>query len=369
MKNNIKRIFIAIFFTILGFYFRINMLAGRCNWSGDEQYQWEHTIGPFKPFWLRISNGENNCFRGDYFLTYPFVQLFGTNIWGVSIPHMIATLLGFYCLYLICQRHIKTIWGFFMAFMIFTFNNELIYHAFELRPYAVLATLGLAIFYMTETLVSHQYAVSSLKKFFIGSFFWLTILYHAYGILIVALCTVFFVLAERSKFSWSQIFKRIWLFYFILGLTALPIWVWYASYNLGRRISDIILTFEYIPNPMVDTIGFLKGVLGNLMGFKPFYVLLGGPILSILLPHALRLKQLGFALVLIILPISLLLISNLIGGYWFLQRQFIWVTALFGFFVAWCWEGVWMFISTKFFLSKDKACNVRCNTPQNDPTS
>ena len=57
--------------------------------------------GPLRPFWQKIQyiGGDHTAFPGDYLLAYPFVQVFKDNKWGTAIPHIIATIFGFYFLY------------------------------------------------------------------------------------------------------------------------------------------------------------------------------------------------------------------------------------------------------------------------------
>ena len=128
IKNN-SRILIALFFTILGFYLRLKQLINRELWT-DELWQLAQTKGAFKPIWHRISVTDFTSFPGVYLLNYPFVNLFGTNKWVVNIPNYIITLLSFYFLYLICQKYLKTFWGFFVAFLFLCFNGNLIFHSF-----------------------------------------------------------------------------------------------------------------------------------------------------------------------------------------------------------------------------------------------
>lgn len=333
IKKSLLRPFLLTICTLYGLFLRYKSLNGR-SWWVDEINQFNHTIGPFKPIWQRLPNGELTCFPGDYLLTYPFVQLFGENKWGVAIPHILITITGFYCLYLICQRYIKSTLGAVIVFLLFSFNAELIFHAFELRPYAVLATLGLAIFYCTETIVSPIYTLSRIKKFFIGALFAVSILYHAYGILIVGFCFLYSFISQLLQHPFKTLLKRVFLFYLIIALVSLPLWIWYATYNFQPDITTSP-TFQFIPNPMLNPIGFLKSILGNLIGYRYFYPLLIAPLISLCLPNSLLRHQWIFLITLIILPIGLILNSDLSMHYWFLQRQFIWSIALFSFFIGW----------------------------------
>jgi hypothetical protein len=347
---NIPRIIIALAFSLGGLYLRAQCLIHR-NWSIDEVNQWGNTVGALKPFWQRFDYAELTCFPGDYLLTYPFIHAFGHNRWGDLAPHILATIIGFYFLFLICERYLLSLWGLAMAFLIYSLSNELIFHAFELRPYPLLNLLSLMVFYFTETIVYSKYSVSLSQKILIGLLFFVTLLYHAYGILIIGFCTLFAVINESSSTPLVKIFRRITTFYITVGLISLPLWWWYASYNIGQTVTHSP-TFQFIPDPKVNPVGFFKNVFGNLIGCKFLDPLLLGPLFAILLPHASQLKYIKFFLILVVMPIALLFFMDVRMHYWFLQRQFIWVSALFGIFVAWGWEAVITFFKIRGLCKK-----------------
>lgn len=348
LKKN-SRIFAALFFTFLGLYLRFKRLAGRELWC-DELSQLSNTIGPFKPIWQRPSLGEFTYFPGEYLLDYPFVRFFGSSKWIINIPHYLVTLLGFYFLYLICQKHLKTFLGFVIAFLIFCFNGGLIFHSFEFRPYAVLPTLSLASFYFSEMIVSERYQLSTLKKFLIGGFFIFVIIYHVYGIMIVGLCLLYFIVLEASKRSYGEVIKDLLPFLLSAGLLGFLLFIWYASrttladFQGGNRN-----TFDFYPNPLSDFTRFFRQVFANLMAHKQYgqkHLALGIWI-SFLLPHKDRFKQIGFFLLMIVLPIELILVSDARSGYWFLDRQFVWVMSLYAFFLGWCWDTIFVYTEEK----------------------
>ncbi|MDD5355732.1 MAG: glycosyltransferase family 39 protein [Candidatus Omnitrophica bacterium] len=342
------RILTAIFFTCLGLYLRYKKLASRDLWC-DELCQLSNTAGFFKPVWQRLTLGELTCFPGEYLLNYSFVRIFGGDKWLINIPHYIITFFGFYFLYLICQKYLKTFLGFVIAFLVFCFNANLIFHSFEFRPYAVLPTLSLASFYFSEMIVSNWQQLSTLKKFLIGIFFISVIIYHAYGIMIVGLCLLYFVILEANKMSYKEVIKEMMPFLLPVGLLGFLLFIWYASgTTVNRKLCQElnIHTFAYYPNPLDDFTHFIRQVSFNLMAHKQYgqkHLALGIWI-ALLIPHKDRFKQIGFFLLLIILPIQLLLISDLYSGYWFLDRQFIWVMPLYAFFLGWCWDVIFIYV-------------------------
>jgi len=346
-----SRKLIALGFSAYGLYLRFQNLAARNLWL-DELNQIQNTAGAFKPFWLRLTYGERTCFPGDYLLTYPFVQMFPDNKWGMAIPHILSTVLGFYLLYLICQKHLKTIWAFAMAFAVMCFNSNLIFHAFELRPYAVLTTLGLAAFHFSYLLIYEGDRLKRLQKILVGAFFTLTVAYHAYGIMIVFFSLAFFLFCRTQEKTPLELIREHFTFLLALGLAAGPIFWWYAAGNpdfdfQSSRFSGMS-TFDYIPNPLIDWNKFMRQVFfGGLIGYKKFKFLINGITLALLLPQKNRFRQLGFFMLLVLIPIELKLNADLHKGYWFLHRQFVWIMPLFAFYLAWCWDSVIVFVSDK----------------------
>lgn len=342
---------IALFFTFVGFYLRFDSLAKRDLWC-DEIWQLAQTVGQFKPIWKRLHLIDVfTSFSGDYLLNYPFVRFFGSSKWVINIPHYFATFFGFLFLYLLCKRYLKTSLAFAITFLIFCFNRHLIFHSFEFRPYAVLPTLSLATFYFMETVISDWCKFPLLKRIFLGGFFIFVVIYHIYGITIVGFCLLYFIILEAHKSSYKEAIKKISPFLLSVGLPVLLLFFWYISGTVWHFLQiGSYNIFEYSPNPINDFPRFIRQVFSNLMGNKKYgQKLLGlGIWIAFLLPQKDRLKQLGFFLVFIIMPILTILISDLRSGYWFLERQYIWVMSLYAFFLGWCWDTIFRFIQKKF---------------------
>ena len=336
---------IAGTFAAYGLFLRYQCLSARSFWV-DEVCQLQHTLGKFLPIWQRLSNGELTCFPGDYLITYPFVNMFSGNKWGMAIPHILATLLGYYFLYLICRRYLKNVFAFTIPFFLMTFNQWLIYHSFELRPYAVLPTLALGCFYFSGRITQDYAQLELRKKIGIGLFFTFTVFYHAYGLLIAGSSLGFFVFARFNGKPVMETLKKLRYFLFLLAVIVVPIFLWYASGNPDftrqANISRGINTFDYIPNPINHLDQFYRTVMNALLGSKQWGAkfLLFGLALSLLIPHENRIRQVGFLLILIILPIELILWADADRGYWFLQRQFVWAMPLFAFLIGWVWDSV-----------------------------
>lgn len=331
---------IAFLIACYGLWLRLMHLHGREFWW-DEVYQFDHIHGPFKPFWLHCHYGDFTTFPGEY-IHYPLVELFGMNKWILAIPHLILTVAGFYFLYLLCCRYMKTWVGFASAFLLFSLNNNLIFHSLEFRPYGALSVFALACLWIAHRLADGNEGMSWQAKSFMALSIIFMINYHAYGI-VIFLLPLLFVFINQRTLPWK-----------FLGLTlaiAFPIWVWYASYDHFGLTKNMMLVnkfkiypFKYFADPLIDPFSFLKSVIGNLLGNRYLYVLLPPAFLSLVFPHSQRFKQWVFLLLLIILPLVMIFYTDVRSNYWFLQRQFTWVMSFFALWLGWCLDTLFLYL-------------------------
>lgn len=351
MKFEIKNwkryipVFIVTTISAYALYLRFVRLAYH-SFNVDELFQIECANRPFFAF-LKILQTHEFCsfLSGDYYLIYPFVKIFSFNKWGLAIPHVIATILGFYFLYLICKLYFKTIWGYIITFVIVCFNATLIEHATEIRTYAVLPTLALAVFYFSQLLVE-QPNMDNKKKWLIGVFFVTVIWFQVYGVLILLLPMAFSLLSKLHDKSFKAILKTNIKLLILVLCIAMPLWL-YSVFGPHFNYRTDSLPFEWISNPIVNPVSFLKSIFGNLLGYKKLYPLLIGIIFPFILPFKDRYKQIGFLFITVFIPIQLILLSDLKTRYWFLQRQFIWVMPFFAFFIGWAWESFFVYVYDK----------------------
>lgn len=366
------KIVICILICAWGLSLRFQVFSQR-DFSVDEIFQFQNSSGPFKPVWFRNYYGDFSCFPGDYLITYPFIRMltyneisshdiensyrpdspyyqllirsFERHKWGLAIPHIFMTLLGFCFLFLLCRQYFRTIWGYAVAFLITALNTTLIYHAFEFRPYAVLPTLALGSFYVMGILIRKYSKLSVSQKSWISLFIFFTVIFHVFGIVFLCLSSVFILMlawVEGRKWPLGPLAMKFLATVFVF---AFVVWIWYASINLGLIKGQKIFfgtapTFQFIPDPASDFFGFVKSVIGNLLGKKVFYVFLLGAVASFLIPRPDRLVQAAFFAIFIAGGIGLVLLAVLKSKYWFIQRQFIWVMPYFAFFIGWCWDSL-----------------------------
>ena len=340
------RPFIVVVISVYALYLRLVKLAHHKFWV-DEEFQLSLMQGSFLDLLKAVPRAEYCSYlSGDYYLIYPFFKIFSYNKWGLAIPHIIVTILGFYLLYLICKRYFKTIWGYLITFSVVCFNGTLINHATEIRTYAVLPTLALATFYFSQQLVDQNINMNIKKKWAIGAFFVLVIWFHAYGIAILSLPLIFSLLTKWKDKSFVIILKHTVKFLSVVFLVAMPLWIYSVFGPHYVWQTSNINTFQYIPNPLENMIGFSKAILGNLVGYKRLYFLLIAAIFPFIIPYKKRFQQMSFLIIAVFIPIGLILLVDIITKYWFLQRQFIWTMPFFAFFLGWSWDSFFEYVSS-----------------------
>jgi hypothetical protein len=327
-----------------GMWLRYLRLLNRDLWL-DERFSLSCITGSIKPLlWKLAPNGERSCFPGYYYLTWPFVQIFKTNKWGINCPHILITALGFYFFYLLCRRYLKSMVAFVFAFLLFVYNDSLIFHAFEFRPYAALSTIAISTLFFSERLMDGAYK-SWWKKTSLFFALILFTIYHPYGLLMIVLVFSYLLSRNRSLFQtdeWNNFLK----FGAIFLCVAVPIFSWYASGTAGPNADasgmNTINEFEFIANPFVNGIQFARDIVGNLLGITTWwkFILFAGLIMALFVRPSQRNSYLVFGSIFVVIPIELILLSDLYKDYWFIQRQFIWTMPYFTLLIACAWEGL-----------------------------
>ncbi len=345
-----SRVFIALAISCYGLFLRMKALNGRELWNA-ESYQFDCIKGHFKPFWLHQNYGDLTTFPGEYLLNYPVVHFFGRDKWALAFPHLLATILGFYLLFLLCRKYMRSWVGFAVAFLMFALNGELVSHALEFRPYAVLPVLALGSLYIAHWLTEDFQIMSLTAKWLTAISIFFMINYHAYGILIFTLPLMFVLVVKLIDLRGNG-FSLPWRFLVLVLAVSLLVWLWYSSYNnYGFTKNSLpispVNSYEFIASPLVHPVSFLKAVVGNLVGDRRLYVLLAGCFFIFVLPRLQQFKQLAFLLILVVLPILMILYFDIRSRYWFLQRQFIWVTPFFILWIAWFWDMGYVFLRRK----------------------
>jgi len=332
----------SIFF--YGMYLRIKKLSWHKLWV-DEHWQLTPMKGSFKEL-LELLPLREFCsyLSGDYYLIYPFFKYFGYNKWGLAIPHIIITIIGFYLFYRICRMYLKTSTGYIISFLIFSFNATLIHHATEIRVYAVLPTLAMASFLLIYNLLLYGDKIRGIKIWALDILLIIIILFHVYGVLMVFFPLVYSLWDHRGKENFKANLKFLIKHFLIIGIITAPIWLYSSVFGqhltLAGVTRDVDFLYQFIPNPAENMIGFLKGVFGNLVGYRLFYVFLLGGAGLLFVPYSIseKIRQIVFVMVLVFFPISLIFISDVHNNYWFIQRQFIWIIPFFILFLGWLWD-------------------------------
>ena len=340
---------------IYGLFLRFHGVGNR-QYTIDEQYQLMQMKGSFLDMLKLLPNYEFCPYlSGDYYLVYPFFKLFGFNHWGLSIPHIAATLLAFYFLYLICKQHFKTVWGYLITFTVVCFNATLIWHAGEIRTYAVWPMLALGVFYFSALLIENRDGISTARKLAIYVFFTLVILFHVYGIMIFLASLLYQVLTHIRSTDLRSFARDNFKFFLLVFCIVVPVW-FLSVFGQHLAYRQDCRVFEFIPGPAENIVGFLKAVFGNLVGSRPLYFLLAGVFFPFIFPFKDRRNQIALLLITVFLPIGLILISDLKTKYWFIQRQFIWVMPFFALYLGWVWDSLFVFSRNRLSKSKGADC-------------
>jgi len=344
--HKVLGIVIALVFSIWGMILRFKTFLNRELWM-DETIQMKMSLEPLKPLWLREDGAlDVTSFPGDYLLIYPFVKLFGTSKW-VTIPHVIVTLLGFYLLYMLCKDYFRTAFGYLVAFVLLCFNDILIFHALEIRPYSVLPTLALACFYFAKDVIGRK-DTNKRQDFLVIILFVVTILFHPFGVTIAFVILLFHILNQLKDESLLDVIRRNAKFVGIISAIAILPWIYFVvGIILVPPLEQEV--FEYVPNPVSNTplseahnapayLVFSGYLANHLMSLRGLYFLLLGMVATLIIKHQDRLGQIIYFFTLIVFPIFCILILDIIIDYWFLPRQYVWVIPLFAFFLGWCWD-------------------------------
>jgi len=327
---------------------RVQTLIRHTLWA-DEHWQLRQMGGSFLNL-LRSLPREEFCpyLSGDYYLVYPFFRLFSYNKYGLAIPHVIATAIGFYFFYRLCRQAYQSWGAYLVAFALLCFNATLILHATEIRTYAVLPTLALATFIFIPLFFDPREGLAEWKRWAAGFFLSAVVLFHLYGVMIV-----FFPLAYHL---WIRVLDggdvkkpvaRVMKYASVGLLIVIPVWM-YSVFGPHYTYPDYCSVFQYIPDPRTTPLGFLKGVFGNLVGNRVLYVLLPGLAIPFVIPeNPDRMRQIAFLTLCILAPIGVILFIDVETKYWFIQRQFIWVMPFFAFYLGWSWDKAFLFVEQK----------------------
>jgi len=333
---------LVIFISLVGLYFRYAKYASRALW-GDEYVFFTPLSGhTFRDTPLMHVIGKNLTilqFPGDVILLWSMAHYFGENKWVLALPHILITILGFYLLYKLCSLYFKTTWGYVITFLVVAFNANLVFASFELRPYGVLAVLSIASFLVMKIIVEKR-DPSPWEKIGINAFIFMLLLFHMYGSWILFFTYLFHFVASANEPRGKIIFRNLkhYSYGFVL---AMPLWI-YFTFGFDKEYLQRD-TFEFIKKGIVP---WLKGVFGNLIGFRLFYLFLPG-LIALILPQEDNWKQIWFFILLIWAPILLLFFVCYIHKYWFIQRLFTWEMPLFAFLLGWVWDSLFLRFSRK----------------------
>lgn len=223
---------------------------------------------------------------------------------------MVLFIISFWLLYAICSSMMGG-WGTVLALAVYGFNFQLVYHAFELRPYSVLPVLAVVNLWFCMRQGSRLVDVAH------GAVVLFICIYHAYGPMIAFL--PMFLMKDT---------RPIRVFFVIpFALAAWAFYAWYSHFGFSPNASQSqVDTFQYFPK-----VKFFENLLLNLSGGSLiFYALV--PLLAFSFVRGFSSDDWLFLILLVILPLVLIFIVDLKTRYWFHPRQFVWVIPFFAVF-------------------------------------
>lgn len=346
LKSFDMRLMIVVLISLVALFIRFDTFINRGGLLGDERTQYELVREiKFLPVWRNdIAFDDVTTFPGHYLFLYPFIKSIDIDSFAVRFPAIVMQFLFFVLFYLCCNTIFKTVWGFLIAFLIVSFNVTLINHAFELRPYSSLPTFALFSFYCSDLIIRQKIKLHWMWKILILILYMFMASFYAYAIFFILLPAVYQLISNKIyKLNDLQLFDYRFLFMTIIA--SLFVWGWYMTgFMLGSltgrgHLAIVGLdTFQHIPNPFVDVLGFLKSIIGNLIGRKELYVLLMGFIYVYFMPKLERTKHVQFFVFLVLTPLVLMCLASVFAKYVFIQRHFIWVMPFFAIVIGWQWD-------------------------------
>jgi hypothetical protein len=321
---------------ICAIYLRIDRLINR-EMTGDEREQLNSLALSTRKLLFKYCAGMAGGHPGDYLLTKPFASL-PFSLWRLSFPHICMLGLALYFLYRICNNEFRTWLGPLAVFTLFTFNRNLIFHALELRPYASLPTLALALYWFSKKAVqNNQWTMGQQIGW--GTLWALAIVFHSYGLMMSALILGYHLLFSRRDQTLGGTIRSLFFPTVLATLLVAPIWIYYAGPSV--QIYHKYDTFELSHSGFRAVFSCIFGNLGDINLRWAWMAQLLIVAAGALVPDKQRAARVGFLILCVILPIALILFIDYRQHYWFLPRQFVWVMPLWGILVGQSLESIY----------------------------
>jgi hypothetical protein len=286
---------------------------------------------------------------GHYLLTALIQYVMPNNKYALGFPGLIAHVIVFLLLsrLLLTMKLTKpgaTFWPATVTGAGFAINATLAYQSMEVRAYSLLPLLWVLSVFLAHTTIRF---LDSARSSNMGRSGWLRMagillahagicIWHIYGLIMLLSIYTFFAFTSWPLFLRAA--RRPLTIGLIIttSIMAIPVWLFFSGGSLVR--SDD--TFEHIP---LTLSGMTSSILGNLagrpdlsLGIITLIVALGGLTLSAY--RGLRNRQgivtdlwpqICLYVVLVAAPIGMILVTDIVTQYWFLQRQFIWTAVPF----------------------------------------
>ncbi|PIQ85196.1 MAG: hypothetical protein COV74_09565 [Candidatus Omnitrophica bacterium CG11_big_fil_rev_8_21_14_0_20_45_26] len=337
---------LAILVLYFGLYIYFRLVQRATDYWVDERVT---VVGMQYPFWEYVTQyipKNEYHLPGAFVLLYPIGHFLTTdNRYLFSLPYLVITGIFYWMLATVDWRKLLQLkflsvkeshWINLAVCVLMAYHIHQIVHALEVRPYAVLSLLALLALWA----VWRCYAA---RTFRIGLFAVLIVigLFHNYGLLMIALAGLFLLTSEffnspeKTFTSCFQVLKEHRSFLATLaGVVILCIPLLMLYYRLPVFEGFDLKHFDYIDPYMYIHKGW-EGIIQviaidyGLTGFLKIWirpVLVAACLIGSLIFMIKRMwAALLFPIVFVVIPTLMMYVFSVYSGYYFVQRQFVWV--------------------------------------------
>ncbi len=352
--NNLKTITIVFLIISTGIFIRFNNYH-KIHPSMDEHFELnflnKNTLSDI--FKRDTMYGDHTSFPGEqlvHYLPMKMMGLFDKQYHGerVKIPYdgwkkndylrlvspkIILYLIGIVIFIKLTLLYTTSRTGLIVSILLYTFNHQLIYHAFELRPYGVLPELAVFnLWFAHRWIKGSDYGNKDPSLFYTIFYFLLvffTCIYHAYGILI-ALLPLCYCVYRKGILRPMRALRLSTVV--ILSIMA---WCYYASYSTfgitANTIQKVDDPFRFMP---AGTLPIVSNLFGN-----QILMLIVLPFMAFSLFKKHPPSYYVFLFLMIIFPLIAIIAVDIKTSYWILPRQWVWVMPYFALFCGMSVDG------------------------------
>lgn len=352
-------VFLIVIFCVF-LYYRLAYRIASAKYVGDEFFTIQNLNYPWHTYFFKILPSMEYHYPGTYLLIYPLGQL-STNPYFLFLPFL-AISVAFYLLLAKIdwwrlfnfKQEVSVFpqWINVIACGLIAVNQTQHIHSFEMRPYSTLSLLALLALWCTWV-IFHGRSFKWRYVFGLSAI----LLFHNFGILMIFLSafylTVYFFLGSNPKNRFKNIVKRLKIPFqtiVVASLISFPLIFFYFQgghshlLNTGlAKKSEKLVNFDRNTHEFIQQgwRGF-EQVAALCYGFSGKQRMLRGYVVALMFLGSLVIifkkhwAALSFLVIFVATPLIVIYLSALYSGYWFIQRQFVWVMPFWALYNAFC---------------------------------